>query len=1185
MKIAPTPLDEEKRLSDLKKYSVLDTPTEIAFDNLTKLAATICEAKIALVSLIDKDRQWFKSRFGLEATETPRDISFCGHAIMGDDIFIVEDAELDDRFCDNPLVLNEPNVRFYAGVPLITPTGSRIGTLCVIDSQQKVLSDIQKQVLKALADQVVYLLRLKFKREELNYLNAQYANVQEMSQTYARGLDKHAIVVKTDSQGTITYVNDLFCELSGYLREELLGYNHRILNSGEHPKIFFKDMWDSITHGLIWKGEIKNKAKNGTYFWVDTTITPLMDANGNIMEFLAIRFNITGRKEAEEKLKISESTHRLLFDQASDAVMTISPPTWKFSSANPATLKLFGAVSAEHFCSLGLWSISPEFQPDGQLSADKAKTMIMIAMDKGSHSFEWTHLRLDGVFLDCTVLLSKIVEANKAYLHATVRDISNEKKIKSQLIEAQAISKVGSWSLNLITNEQNWSIEHYKIFEIDYPQPQDQLYQLYRNRIHSDDLKELDHILKLAIMEGKGFTFDHRVVFDNGKRIKYVQGIGKVTLNEFGKPIYLTGTCRDRTLDFENDKRYQELMESMQEGLVVQVQGGAITHFNKAALNILERSADQLMGKSSTDPSWRAIKENGDTFLAEEHPAMITLRTGAPQRNVIMGLKLLNNTIKWIRINSIPFKIDGNDCALTTFADITELLIAKEENRFVLETVGVGVWKYNPNTKKLVWDNSMYKIYGIDPKDFNGDYDAWENSLPDEAKAEAVKALEVSLAGGKEFDHTFEVKSNSPHKKFLGAKAKVIRDQNGLPLMMYGINWDKTKEVELERNLNLERAKSLHNAKLATIGELAAGVGHEINNPLAILSGQLIILEQTLMKTIPLQDEVFVPLKKMDRALQRIDNIVKNLRTFARSDDLQISGFDLYNLAFETIEMLKELYSKENVELNFIGLNTVCLVEGYRGRLQQVLINLISNAKDATLGKETRKVDVIFSIDSNEVLIEVADNGCGVPDEIKESIFVPFFTTKEVNKGTGIGLSLISTIIKEHKGNLSFSSKEGEGSRFTFSLPIFFGEPVKVNSNLKLQNSVTHEKINCNVLIVDDEEDLRDIFKFIISQFCSNVKTASGAQEGHQIICESKIDLVISDIRMPGKDGFDFLRMIQENKNIITPKFVFITGGVNMTEAELKMVEESDGLLTKPLIRNDAFNKIKKLFPDILISS
>lgn len=185
---AALPFNEDQRLAALQRYKVLDTGSEQAYDDLTTLASVVCQAPIALISLIDQDRQWFKSKVGIDASETPRELAFCAHAILQPDlVFEVQDAQLDPRFSGSPLVTGEPGIRFYAGAPLVTADGLAIGTMCVIDRAPRELSSTERKALQSLARQVVAQLEL---RQALAGLEIESLTDPLTSLWNRRGLDR-----------------------------------------------------------------------------------------------------------------------------------------------------------------------------------------------------------------------------------------------------------------------------------------------------------------------------------------------------------------------------------------------------------------------------------------------------------------------------------------------------------------------------------------------------------------------------------------------------------------------------------------------------------------------------------------------------------------------------------------------------------------------------------------------------------------------------------------------------------------------------------------------------------------------------------------------------------------------------------------------------------------------------------
>lgn len=289
MKTYPTPTNETERLKALKAYSVLDTLSEKEYDAITQLASYICDTPIALVSLIDEERQWFKSTVGLEASETPRNISFCQYTIMGDDIFEVANALESELFFDNPLVTGNPDIRFYAGAPLRNKEGYNLGSLCVIDTKARSLTDEQKKALQLLAAQVVSLLDLRKKNSD--FLDSQ----KELNNFIDLSVD---LVCIANVDGMLYKVNPAFTTVLGYSKEELAGSSFLNLVHPDDLAMTFREVEKLVEGEVTISFENRYRCKNGDYIVLSWNTSP-DPVTGNLY---CIARNITKEKIAEQNL-------------------------------------------------------------------------------------------------------------------------------------------------------------------------------------------------------------------------------------------------------------------------------------------------------------------------------------------------------------------------------------------------------------------------------------------------------------------------------------------------------------------------------------------------------------------------------------------------------------------------------------------------------------------------------------------------------------------------------------------------------------------------------------------------------------------------------------------------------------------------------------------------------------------
>lgn len=262
--IAPHPENEHERVEALRRYEILDTEPEAPFDDLVQLAAQACQVPIALISLIDPLRQWFKAKTGVGVCQTSRDIAFCVHAILQRDIFEVPDALGDERFATNPLVTGEPHIRFYAGVPLVDRENYALGTLCLIDRVPRRLSWQQKQTLTVLGRQVVAHLELRLRNRQLTQRLANGEQVEAMRAKCLFALDHtHSAIAFLDHTGRYTYVTCAHAAIYGYEAAELIGKSWKDFHTAPCIETLDTKVFPLLLKEGRWTGDIAGRQKNG----------------------------------------------------------------------------------------------------------------------------------------------------------------------------------------------------------------------------------------------------------------------------------------------------------------------------------------------------------------------------------------------------------------------------------------------------------------------------------------------------------------------------------------------------------------------------------------------------------------------------------------------------------------------------------------------------------------------------------------------------------------------------------------------------------------------------------------------------------------------------------------------------------------------------------------------------------
>lgn len=414
------PNSEEDRLVALQSYHILDTLPEAAFDRITQAASAFCGTEVALISLTDESRQWFKSSVGLALSEVPRDISFCTHAILHpDELMEVEDTTLDPRFSDNPLVTACPKVRFYAGMPLTTPQGHALGALCVVGSKPGKLNDGQREGLKQLSATVMALFdeRLSSSLTPLG---------RAIEETLNIGI---TVTDAGKSDNLISYCNLGFEKLSGYSRHEIIGNDCRFLQGADTAPLELDRLRQAIAYQQECDVTLKNYRKDGTAFWNELTVSPVRNNEGRVTHFFGIQQDITAQREAEER----ELGLLTVLEDSLNEIFIFDAETLKFIQVNKGARQNLGYGMNE------LLDMTPlDIKPDHTEKSFQSTIKPLIIDEKQKIVFNTSHRRKDGSQYLAEVHLQKMQFQGQSVFVAITLDITERTQNKLDLVQAHA---------------------------------------------------------------------------------------------------------------------------------------------------------------------------------------------------------------------------------------------------------------------------------------------------------------------------------------------------------------------------------------------------------------------------------------------------------------------------------------------------------------------------------------------------------------------------------------------------------------------------------------------------------------------------------------------------------------------------------------------------------------------------
>lgn len=638
---------EHRRLATLAGYNILDSAAEQRFDDIARIAAQICGTPIALISLVDDRRQWFKARIGLDVTETSRDVAFCAHALEQDGLFEVQDAALDARFADNPLVTGDTAFRFYAGAPLAAPGGEKLGTLCVLDREPRQLTADQREALAALSRQVMELLAAR----------KQLASRREADQRHGFILDSAVDygIVSMKLDGTVTSWNEGAVRIMGWTEADMCGSPcHRFFTPEDRDAgIPEREMGLALSNGRG-KDERWHLRKDGERFWANGEMMPLTDDEDRPIGFIKILRDRTVQRLEYERLKAVEERFQL----ALDAAGFVGSWDWDVKNdrlqADAKFCAFFSVDPMQGEKGLPLSTFVDGIHPDDrEWVLERVRNCIDVT---GQFAEEYRLLRKDGEVRWVTARGRCYYDedGNPTHYPGVAVDTTDRKlaelaraEIESRMRFALDAGELGTWESTPELENLQWDARTRELLGHTPDEPLDFDGSFIRH-VHLDDRDTVSVKFAEAVLTEAGLDIEFRTI-DHAGRQRRIHALGAVVGNA---PKRFLGTVRDVS-DIRAAEEHRTLLT------------GELQHRIKNTLAIVQGIVSQSLRNATTPAEARDTIGNRLKVLSEAHDLLTRASwTAAPINTIVDGAIQLQGG------RSGRIRVDGPDVRLNARASL-----------------------------------------------------------------------------------------------------------------------------------------------------------------------------------------------------------------------------------------------------------------------------------------------------------------------------------------------------------------------------------------------------------------------------------------------------------------------------------------------------------------------------------